>query len=215
MKESLINFDECNTIITNNSQNINNNTNNTNNSQSFSVNFSSSGNKNLNSQTNLSRISIMSTKDNPNEFETFNFDKTRKNKVVKFYGNYNNNSSNTNTNTIDDKSIKSDKTKKTGFSFIDKNNISINNSKTFINSNNNNYNFNDFNNNLNVSLLAKDSYLSKNPYPDLNEKEGNEKKNSYEGYECDYNYDNSNLIETPRDPKIRLLSNDENNDKIV
>lgn len=165
---------------------------------------------------NLDKGSVMSYKENPNEFETFNFDRDmHKSKLGKFYGI---NNLNQNKNTHDDssqmslgqRSLKSERSKKFGFSFLYKNPSANNsnsnlNSKTFINNNEQN--------NLNVSLYRNENIFSKSKNASIENlrnltevEEVQERRDYYEGY--DSNYDNSNFIETPKEGKNRLIKDD-------
>ena len=203
MRQSILSFDEYNTI------------------RSFVSAAELNGNSDINNLTtntcydakgNLDRISFMSSKDNPNEFEKFNFDPdSKKYRVVRFYGNKNKTDDDISRNSHQSngqKSTKSENPKKLGFSFINKSSNNSNSnlhSRTFVNNPNN-----DYNNNLNISLLRNEAGVSKNTsienLRNLTEvKEVQERRSICEGY--DSNYDNSILIETPKG-KNRFLSDD-------
>lgn len=216
MRQSILSFEEYNTTFSlgiGNDLTGNLNINRINNKSTAS--YETKGNQ------NLDRFSLISSKDNPNEFEKFNFDsEDKKYKIGKFYGNgnggyenrYGNGNKNTAYNDISTISINqvnkiTERDKKTGLTFVKNSSTNISNSnknsKTFINTNN------DYYNNLNISLLKGENGNSNSK----NSSEGNvdnlivgeKETNIYEDY--DSNFDNSVLIETPK-VKNRLLIDD-------
>lgn len=213
MRENILTFDEYNTILSFGSANDLTGNN-------LSNNLLSQNSNSHYDKANLDRISIMSSKDNPNEFETFNFDSDlRKYRMGKFYGSNNLKHSNINQDNISNsnisisqRSIKSERSRKFGFSFLNKNSFGNNsnpnlNSKTFIN------NAYDYSSNLNVGLY-KGNENSKNAsvenlrnLAEVKEEKEKERRTMYEGY--DSNYDNTVFIETPKEGKNNLLVEDE------
>ena len=125
MRESILNFDENHKLLSSNTDlSGNNNTNIDNITSNYSY----------DTKINLDRISVMSTKDNPNEFEKFNFDSDmKKYKMGKFYGNIsqNKNISDDNLSRISgQRSVTSVMSKKNKFSNSNLNNITSANNST-------------------------------------------------------------------------------------
>jgi hypothetical protein len=210
VRQSILSFEEYNTTLSLGSGNdlsLSGNLNINRNNYKSTASYETKGN------LNLDRFSIISSKDNPNEFEKFNFEsEEKKYKIGKFYGNGSTLNINKDYNDISTKNNNqiykiNERDKKMGLSFV-KNSSTIysnfnKNSKTFINLNSNN----DYYNNLNISLLRGENVNSKNTSEEnVNNIIADEKEtNIYEDY--DSNFDNSVLIETPK-VKNRLLNDD-------